>query len=110
MPPPSPHCALALAPATAVVPRLRSLPQPSPRRHSLTPASQGLSTGTRVPIFKNKRARVSLTLRLICGVLFEVFTTVFDIHFMEHYEYWTFKCTTYRKRVAFLKAIPRHPI
>ena len=26
-------------------------------------------------------------------VFFEVFTAVFDIHFME--QYWTFKCTTY---------------
>ena len=26
--------------------------------------------------------------------MFEVFTVVFDIHFMEHY--WTFKCTAYQ--------------
>ena len=36
----------------------------------------------------NKRARVSLTLQLICEFSFEVFTAVFDIHFMEHY--WMF--------------------
>ena len=28
----------------------------------------------------NKRARVSLTLRLICGYLFKVFTAIFDMH------------------------------